>query len=149
LSYFFGSATVLAEGLALRKDAEPFVFAAPLAADTLYTALESEVQVKVSIQFQYTSDEKRRPDDCADHNDPIEAKDGEQFAIPDVGDTVSYDSYEYDYKPGGELIEASGRVVRVARKVKTRHFSYYPDAVYINIVVTDVPQSEMALRLKE
>jgi hypothetical protein len=107
--------------------------------------------VKLSIQFQYMPDEKRRPIDGADNNDPIEARDGQLFVVPDVGDTVSYESYEYDYGPNHELIESSGRAVRVARKVTTRHFSYWPttDALSINIVVVDVSQDEMAMRLKE
>ncbi len=96
-------------------------------------------------------DEARRPIDGSDHNDPIEAQDGQLFAVPNVGDTVSYDSYKYDYGPNHELIENSGRVVRVARKVKTRHYSYWPttDTLSINIVVVDVPEGEMSMRLKE
>jgi hypothetical protein len=107
--------------------------------------------VPVSIVFQYMPNENRRPTDGADHNDEIDAKDGEQIAIPDLGDTVSYDSYEYKYTPTGELIENSGKVIRVARKVKTRHFSYFPstNTMSVNIVVTDVPSGEMPMRLKE
>ena len=105
--------------------------------------------VNVSIQFQYMPDEKCRPIDGADHNDPIEAKDGQLFPIPDVGDTVSYDSYHYDYRKDGSLIEESGRVARVARKVRTRHFSYFGAMLSINVVVVDVPAGEMGMRLKE
>ena len=107
--------------------------------------------MNVSIVLQYMPDENRRPIDGADHNDEIDAKDGEQIAIPDVGDTVFYDSYEYKYTPTGGLIENGGKVVRVARKVKTRHFSYFPstNTVNVNIVVTDVPLGELPMRLKE
>jgi hypothetical protein len=105
--------------------------------------------VKVSIQFQYMPDETRRPIDAMDHNEPIEVDAGQFLPVPDVGDTVSYDSYAYDYEPDGKLIESSGRVVRVARKVKTRHYSYNELGVWINIVVVDVPPGEMAMRLKE
>ena len=77
--------------------------------------------MKVSIQFQYQPDEKRRPIDGADHNEPKEQ----------------------------QLIENSGREVTVARKVKTRHFHYAEDYVTVNVVVTDVPVGEMAMRLKE
>jgi hypothetical protein len=105
--------------------------------------------MKVSIQFQYMPDENRRPDDGADNTLPIEAGDGQFLAVPNVGDTVSYESYEYDYASDGQLIENSGREIRVARKVKTVHYSYFDDFVAINIVVVDVPKGEMGLRLKE
>jgi hypothetical protein len=105
--------------------------------------------MKASIQFQYMPDENRRPVDGADHTEDIEAGDGQFLAVPDVGDTVSYESYEYDYTPEGRLVESSGRRIRVARKVKTRHYSYFGDFVSINIVVVDVPKGEMGTRLKE
>jgi hypothetical protein len=94
-------------------------------------------------------DETQRPIDGSDQNEPIEVDAGEFLPIPDVGDTVSYDSYEYDYGPGGRLIDGTGRVVRVARKVKTRHYSYFGGTVAVNIVVVDVPKGEMSRRLKE
>lgn len=105
--------------------------------------------MKVSIQFQYMPDENRRPIDGADHNQEFEAEDGGLLVIPDVGDTVSYESYRYDYTPDGRLVEGSGRALRVAHKVKTRHFSYYGDGVSVNLVVGDVPSGEMAMRLKQ
>jgi hypothetical protein len=46
--------------------------------------------MKVSIQYQHMPDERRRPIDGADHNEPIEAADGQVFPVPDIGDTVSY-----------------------------------------------------------
>jgi hypothetical protein len=94
-------------------------------------------------------DENRRPIDRSDHNEPIEAEDGQLLPVPDVGDTVSYDSYKYDYEPSGKLIQESGRVVRVARKIKTRHYSYFESGISINIVVVDVLEGEMPMRLKE
>jgi len=104
--------------------------------------------MKVSIQFQYMYDETRRPDDGADQNDPIELENS-FLPIPRVGDTVSYESYEYDYDKDHKLVEGSGREMMVARKVKTVHYSYSEDRVFVNIVVTDVPPGEMSKRLKE
>ena len=95
--------------------------------------------MKVSIQFQYMPNESRRPIDGSDANEITRVEDGHFLAIPNVGDTVSYESYEYNYEPDGKLIKESGRVVMVARKVKTRHYDYYPDGVSVNIVVVDVP----------
>jgi hypothetical protein len=113
--------------------------------------MESEAfeKVKASIQFQYMPDENRRPIDGADNTQTIDAEDGQLLHVPDIGDTVSYQSYKYDYTPEGRLIGDSGRAIRVARKVKTRHYSYFDDFVAINIVVVDVPDGEMGLRLKE
>jgi hypothetical protein len=56
--------------------------------------------------------------------------------------------YEYDYDANYRLVEGSGREVMVVRKVKTRHFGYSDDHVFINIVVGDVPDGEMLIRLK-
>ncbi len=104
----------------------------------------------VSIQFQYQPSERQRPIDAADHNEPIEIADGEVGIIPNVGDTVTYESYEYDYDENHRLIETSGREVTVARMVKTRHFGYHEGKLtFVNIVVTDVPEGEMLLRLKK
>lgn len=103
----------------------------------------------ISIQFQYMPDENRRPIDGADHIEPIEVEAGQFLPIPEVGDTVSYESYEYDYDDKHNLIEDSGREIMVARKVRTRHFSYGPTGVHVNIVVVDVPKGEMPMRLKE
>jgi hypothetical protein len=104
----------------------------------------------ISIQFQYMPDEKRRPIDGADHNEPIDGAASEFLAIPDVGDTVSYVSYEYEYDDKHNIVEGSGRTITVARKVKTRHFDYSrPDHVFVNIVVVDVPKGEMPMRRKE
>jgi hypothetical protein len=104
--------------------------------------------MKVSIQFQYMPDETRRPVDGADHNEPIRVGDGQFMPIPRVGDTVSYESYRYDYKDN-RIVEGSGRVIVVARKVRTVHYSFIADLVSVNIVVTDVPEGELAMRLKE
>jgi len=104
----------------------------------------------ISIQFQYQEHEGQRPNDGADHNEQIEVGDGEAALIPAVGDTVSYMSYEYDYDSKGTLIEDSGRDVTAARLVKTRHFGYHGGRLqWVNIVVTDVPEGKMPLRLKE
>jgi hypothetical protein len=105
--------------------------------------------MKATIQFQYMADENRRPEDGADNTKEIAAADGQFLAVPRVGDTVSYESYEYDYTSEGQLIDGSGRPKRVARKVKTVHYSYFDEFVAINIVVTDVPRGEMGIRLKE
>jgi len=105
--------------------------------------------MKVSIQFQYQPDETRRPIDGAEHNEEIETEGNEFMPIPNVGDTVSYQSYEYDYDDKHRIIDGSGRDIVVARKVKTRHFSYSAAHIGVNIVVTDVPKGEMAMRLKE
>jgi hypothetical protein len=94
---------------------------------------------------------KRRPIDRSHHNELIKAEDGEFLPIPAVGDTVSYESYEYDYDSTGKAIIESGRTKIVTRKVKTRHFGYSSgaDGLYINTVVGDMPQEEMAMRLEE
>jgi hypothetical protein len=105
--------------------------------------------MKVSIQFQYMPDETRRPLYASDHNDPFVAEDGQFLPVPDVGDTVSYESYQFDYDSSGKVIEDSGRVVMVVRKVRTRHFTFNKHGVWINIVVVDVPKGEMAMRLKD
>ena len=60
--------------------------------------------------------------------------DSSQFIpLPDVGDTVTY---AYGQHP-------------VTRKVMTRHFSYIADWCFVNIVVGDVSETELAARLKE
>jgi hypothetical protein len=105
--------------------------------------------MKVSIQFQYQPDESRRPIDGSDHNDLIETEDGQFMPIPDVGDTVNYMSYEYDYDDKGMAKLDTGREIMVARKVRTRHFGYSDDYVFVNIVVGDVPDGEMLMRLKQ
>ena len=105
-------------------------------------------RMKTSVQFQYQPDEGRRPLDCPDHNDPIEAEGGQFMAIPDVGDTVNYMSYAYGYDAAHRIAEGSGREIMVVRKVKTRHFSYTADHMFVNIVV-DVPEGEMAMRLDQ
>jgi hypothetical protein len=105
--------------------------------------------MKVSIQFQYQPDDSPRPIDGSDHNDPIETEDGQFMPVPDVGDTVNYMSYHYDYDEKGSIVEGSGREIMVARKVKTRHFGYSEGYVFVNVVVGDVPDGEMAMRLKE
>lgn len=104
----------------------------------------------ISIQFQYQPDENRRPIDAMDHNEPIEIEQGEYMPVPDVGDTVTYESYEYDYDDKDLAKLDTGREITVARKVRTRHFSYHEGKLsHINIVVGDVPKGEMLMRLKE
>ena len=105
--------------------------------------------MKVSIQFQYMPDETRRPLYASDHNDPFVVEDGGFLPVPDVGDTVSYESYQFDYDASGKVIEDSGRVVVVSRKVRTRHFTFNKHGVWINIVVVDVPKGEMSMRIKD
>ena len=89
------------------------------------------------------------PQDGSDANELIEVEGNEYLPIPNVGDTVAYESFEYKYDENHNVKEDSGRTIRVARKVKTRHFSYFGDCVSVNIVVTDVPEGELAMRLKE
>jgi len=77
-------------------------------------------------------------------------KTGEFMPIPDVDDTVSYESFEYDYDSAGKVILESGRKKMVCRKVLTRHFGYSgADSMYVNMVVGEVSQAEMNQRLKE
>jgi hypothetical protein len=106
--------------------------------------------MKISIEYQYLPKDHARPIDGSEHNDPIGGEDGEFMPIPDVGDTVSYESFEYDYDSTGKAILDSGRNKTVCRKVLTRHFSYSgEDFLHVNIVVGDVSDGEMAKRLKE
>jgi hypothetical protein len=105
--------------------------------------------MKISIQYQYLPEGHARPTEGSEHNEPIENLAGEFLPIPAVGDTVAYESYEYDYVAGKANLE-SGRKKIVCRKVLTRHFSYSgEDFLNVNIVVGDVSQAEMAKRLKE
>jgi len=87
--------------------------------------------MKYKIEFQYKPGGQTRPLDYAQEHALIYEK-GEYLPIPSVGDTASY--------------EQSGHIV--SRKVLTRHFAYVGDWCAVNIVVTDVPASEMAARLK-
>jgi hypothetical protein len=85
-----------------------------------------------SIQFQYLRPGDSRPlDFCQDEEIVIEG--GACVPVPDVGDSVSY-------------LE-KGRPV--ARKVLTRHFSYFGGHCAVNVVVTDLDPAEYKARLKE
>ena len=92
------------------------------------------VMMKFGIQFQYKGPNDTRPEDCG-QDDVIGVGNGEFLAVPNVGDTVCY-------KYGGDT---------VARKVVSRHFSYYPELglCNVNIVVTDISSQEMQARLRE
>lgn len=89
--------------------------------------------MKYTIQFQYKGEGDLRPMDYALNDEEIYVPDGKTFPIPNVGDSVTLTS-------GGKV---------KAYKVITRHFGYYRDDCYINIVVTDISDKEMAARLKE
>jgi len=89
--------------------------------------------MKYTLQFQYKGKGDLRPGDYALNEEEILAPDGKTIPIPDVGDSVTLHS-------GGET---------KSYKVLTRHFGYYRDDCYINIVVTDILGEEMAARLKE
>lgn len=97
----------------------------------------------VKIEFQYKSPESTRPIDMVQNEElsftvpegaPLPA-----LFIPNVGDTVSLESFDGDGQRG-------------AYKVITRHFSYTQIEsevhAYVNIVVTDVDGEEMAARQK-
>jgi hypothetical protein len=88
--------------------------------------------VNFKLEFQYKPAGYQRPLDYV-QDDEFVAEHDELVPIPAVGDSVSY-------------LE-DGKVV--ARKVKTRHFSYQAGWCIVNIVVTDMPDEEMAARLKE
>ncbi len=94
--------------------------------------------MKISIQYQYLPPGSARPDGAHNSDKRIENHAGEFLPIPNVGDTVSYMSNDK----------------MVTRKVLTRHFGYTSgdigyEGMYVNIVVGDVPDGEMAKRLKE
>jgi hypothetical protein len=89
-------------------------------------------RVDYKVEFQYKPQGHARPY-VEVQEDSIHFHRGEFVPIPAVGDSVSY--LEGDYM--------------VARKVLTRHFSYGSDWCVVNIVVTDMPDEEMAARLKE
>ncbi len=89
--------------------------------------------MKYSIGFQYKGEHDLRPMDYALNDEEILAPDGKIIPIPNVGDSVT--------------LTTGGKVG--CYKVITRHFSYYGNDCYINIVVTDIPDNEMAARLKE
>jgi hypothetical protein len=88
--------------------------------------------MKYSIEFQYKAARKLRPSDQT-QDEPIEFHAGETIPIPNVGDSVSY-------REGGQT---------VARKVLTRHFSYFGSWCKVNIVVTDISAEELRSRLKD
>ena len=88
--------------------------------------------MKYSIEFQYKPAKKSRPTDTV-QDEPIEFRAGEAIPIPNVGDSVSY-------REGGQS---------VARKVLTRHFSYFGNWCKVYIVVTDISVEEIRTRLKE
>jgi len=84
------------------------------------------------IEFQYKKPDSPAPE--ARVQDTEIRFDSSQFILlPDVGDTVTY---AYGQSP-------------VARKVITRHFSFIADWCFVNIVVGDVSETELAARLKE
>jgi len=89
--------------------------------------------VKYTIQFQYKGEGDLRPMDYALNDEEILAPDGKTIPIPNVGDSVTLTS-------GGKT---------QAYKVVTRHFGYYHDDCYINIVVADISDEERTARLKE
>ena len=84
------------------------------------------------IEFQYKKPDSPFPEALV--QDAEIRFDSNQFVpLPDVGDTVTY---TYGKHP-------------IARKVITRHFSYIADWCFVNIVVGDVSETELAARLKE
>ena len=90
--------------------------------------------MKFKVSYQYKAPGAPRPDDCAIGQWELEIENGQYIPIPDVGDSVSQDDWDRAYK------------------VVSRHFGYYRGTGFaggVNIVVTDLPDSEMAARLKE
>jgi hypothetical protein len=84
------------------------------------------------IEFQYKKADSPVPE--ARVQDTEIRFDSSQFMLlPDVGDTVTY---AYGQSP-------------VTRKVITRHFSFIADWCFVNIVVGDLSETELAARLKE
>ena len=84
------------------------------------------------IEFQYKKADSSVPE--ARVQDTEIRFDSSQFIhLPDVGDTVTYAYGQYP----------------VTRKVITRHFSFIADWCFVNIVVGDVSETELAARLKE
>lgn len=88
--------------------------------------------MKYSLNFRYLPSREARPlDHCQD--DQITFDNREFAPIPNVGDSVSY--------------MEDGK--SVARKVLTRHFSFFDGHYAVNIVVSDIEPIEMSVRLKD
>jgi hypothetical protein len=94
--------------------------------------LQAEDGVKYKVEFRYKPQDRARPFDEVQELELV-FEHGEALPLPNVGDSVSY--LEDD--------------MMVARKVVTRHFSYVKGWCAVNIVVTDIPDDEMAARIKE
>ncbi len=88
--------------------------------------------MRYKVEFQHKSEGHTRPGDEV-QDEQILFEDGEFIPIPDVGDSVSLE--------WGDHVRAF--------KVLTRHFSYLSGWCVVNIVVSDLPDSEMDARLKE
>lgn len=84
-------------------------------------------------EFQYKAPDRQRPYDEIIHEEEFSSSSGEFIPLPNVGDSVYFDS-DQEHK---------------AYKVLTRHFSYVGTWCCVNIVVTDISSDEMAARLKE
>ena len=87
--------------------------------------------MQYKLDFQYKGKGADRPRDEQLQNEEIILN--EPLWIPNVGDSISCSS-------GDE---------RKAFKVITRHFSYFAETVYVNIVVTDIDSSEMSSRINQ
>ena len=84
------------------------------------------------IEFQYKNPESLVPE-ARVQDAEIRFDSNQYMLLPDVGDTVTY---TYGQHP-------------VTRKVLTRHFSYIADWCFVNRVVGDVSEAELAARLRE
>jgi hypothetical protein len=89
-------------------------------------------KTKFKIEFQYRPPDRSRPLDYV-QDDELKFDQDAFIPIPDVGDTVAYES-------GGRTFLG---------KVLTRHFSYVLGWCVVNIVVGDVSSDEMAARIKQ
>ncbi len=97
----------------------------------------------VMFEFHYRPQDAARPRDEMENTDRLEWAAG-GVPIPNVGDTVSYDSWEHTGSGPTE-----GRDIVVARKIVSRHFYVHRDHIVVYFVVSDATGAEMRERLKE
>lgn len=108
-------------------------------------AFETELPSPATVvEFHYKPQGAARPHDECENTDHLEWAPGSFVALPAVGDSVTYNSWEHT---GPEVTD--GKDVVVFRKVVSRHFTVHEDHIHVYLVVSDVSVEEMRSRLKE
>jgi hypothetical protein len=98
----------------------------------------------VSIEFHYKPEGAMRPYDETENTDTLYWQSGSFLPIPNVGDSVSFDSWKQT-GPG----DTDGEDYVVIRKVISRHFFVHQSHVNVYFVVTDISAKELGARIKE